>query len=129
MKNFYMNLNPIGFNYIGDYDGKKTHFGFGAHKTEDVLESEGYDADKFAVVTHRPSCSRKILKSVFGKDVEVDIENGIWCFLYRIYALNTHMIQKTRRELTKVKQEKADLEVTITSNRSKAWTLRTDKNN
>ena len=38
-----MNLNPIGFNYIGDYDGKKTHFGFGAHKTEDILESEGYD--------------------------------------------------------------------------------------
>ena len=40
-EDFYMNLNPIGFNYIGDYDGKKTHFGFGAHKTEDILESEG----------------------------------------------------------------------------------------
>lgn len=43
-EDFYMNLNPIGFNYIGDYDGKKTHFGFGAHKTEDILESEGYDS-------------------------------------------------------------------------------------
>lgn len=111
-ENFYMNLNPIGFNYIGDYDGKKTHFGFGAHKTEDVLESEGYDADKFAVVTHRPLVQEDIKKR-FGKDVEVDIETEYGVSYTEFIALNTHMIQKTRRELTKVKQEKADLEVRL----------------
>lgn len=111
-ENFYMNLNPIGFNYIGDYDGKKTHFGFGAHKTEDVLESEGYDADKFAVVTHRPLVQEDIEKR-FGKDVEVDIETEYGVSYTEFIALNTHMIQKTRRELTKVKQEKADIEVRL----------------
>lgn len=111
-ENFYMNLNPIGFNYIGDYDGKKTHFGFGAHKTEDVLESEGYDTDKFAVVTHRPLVQEDIEKR-FGKDVEVDIETEYGVSYTEFIALNTHMIQKTRRELTKVKQEKADLEVRL----------------
>ena len=111
-ENFYMNLNPIGFNYIGDYDGKKTHFGFGAHKTEDVLESEGYDADKFAVVTHRPLVQEDIEKR-FGKDVEVEIETEYGVSYTEFIALNTHMIQKTRRELTKVKQEKADLEVRL----------------
>lgn len=111
-ENFYMNLNPIGFNYIGDYDGKKTHFGFGAHKTEDVLESEGYDADKFAVVTHRPLVQEDIEKR-FGKDVEVDIETEYGVSYTEFIALNTHMIQKTRRELTKVKQEKADLEAQL----------------
>lgn len=111
-ENFYMNLNPIGFNYIGDYDGKKTHFGFGAHKTEDILESEGYDSDKFAVVTHRPLVQEDIEKR-FGKDVEVDIETEYGISYTEFIALNTHMIQKTRRELTKVKQEKADLEARL----------------
>lgn len=111
-EDFYMNLNPIGFNYIGDYDGKKTHFGFGAHKTEDILESEGYDSDKFAVVTHRPLVQEDIEKR-FGKDVEVDIETEYGVSYTEFIALNTHMIQKTRRELTKVKQEKADLEVRL----------------
>lgn len=111
-EDFYMNLNPIGFNYIGDYDGKKTHFGFGAHKTEDVLESEGYDADEFAVVTHRPLVQEDLEKR-FGKDVEVDIETEYGVSYTEFIALNTHMIQKTRRELTKVKQEKADLEVRL----------------
>lgn len=111
-EDFYMNLNPIGFNYIGDYDGKKTHFGFGAHKTEDVLESEGYDSDKFAVVTHRPLVQEDIEKR-FGKDVEVDIETEYGVSYTEFIALNTHMIQKTRKELTKVKQEKADLEARL----------------
>lgn len=111
-ENFYMNLNPIGFNYIGDYDGKKTHFGFGAHKTEDILESEGYDSDKFAVVTHRPLVQEDIEKR-FGKDVEVDIETEYGISYTEFIALNTHMIQKTRRELTKVKQEKANLEARL----------------
>lgn len=111
-EDFYMNLNPIGFNYIGDYDGKKTHFGFGAHKTEDILESEGYDADKFAVVTHRPLVQEDIEKR-FGKDVEVDIETEYGVSYTEFIALNTHMIQKTRRELTKVKQEKANLETRL----------------
>lgn len=111
-EDFYMNLNPIGFNYIGDYDGKKTHFGFGAHKTEDILESEGYDSDKFAVVTHRPLVQEDIKKR-FGKDVTVDIETEYGVSYTEFIALNTHMIQKTRRELTKVKQEKADLEARL----------------
>ena len=93
-----MNLNPIGFNYIGDYDGKKTHFGFGAHKTEDILESEGYDSDKFAVVTHRPLVQEDIEKR-FGKDVEVDIETEYGISYTEFIALNTHMIQKTRKDL------------------------------
>ena len=97
-ENFYMNLNPIGFNYIGDYDGKKTHFGFGAHKTEDILESEGYDSDKFAVVTHRPLVQEDIEKR-FGKDVEVDIETEYGISYTEFIALNTHMIQKTRKDL------------------------------
>ena len=97
-EDFYMNLNPIGFNYIGDYDGKKTHFGFGAHKTEDILESEGYDADKFAVVTHRPLVQEDIEKR-FGKDVEVDIETEYGVSYTEFIALNTHMIQKTRKDL------------------------------
>jgi hypothetical protein len=108
-EDFYMNLNPIGFNYIGDYDGKKTHFGFGAHKTEDVLESEGYDADEFAVVTHRPLVQEDLEKR-FGKDVEVDIETEYGVSYTEFIALNTHMIQKTRKELETLKQEKADLE-------------------
>lgn len=111
-EDFYMNLNPIGFNYIGDYDGKKTHFGFGAHKTEDILESEGYDADKFAVVTHRPLVQEDIEKR-FGKDVKADIETEYGVSYTEFIALNTHMIQKTRRELTKIKQEKADLEARL----------------
>lgn len=111
-EDFYMNLNPIGFNYIGDYDGKKTHFGFGAHKTEDILESEGYDSDKFAVVTHRPLVQEDIKKR-FGKDVEVDIETEYGVSYTEFIALNTHMIQKTRRELEQVKQEKADLETRL----------------
>lgn len=111
-EDFYMNLNPIGFNYIGDYDGKKTHFGFGAHKTEDILESEGYDSDKFAVVTHRPLVQEDIEKR-FGKDVEVDVEMEYGVSYTEFIALNTHMIQKTRRELAKVKQEKTDLEARL----------------
>lgn len=111
-EDFYMNLNPIGFNYIGDYDGKKTHFGFGAHKTEDILESEGYDADKFAVVTHRPLVQEDLEKR-FGKDVEVDIETEYGVSYTEFIALNTHMIQKTRRELEQVKQEKENLEARL----------------
>lgn len=111
-EDFYMNLNPIGFNYIGDYDGKKTHFGFGAHKTEDILESEGYDSDKFAVVTHRPLVQEDIEKR-FGKDVEVDIETEYGVSYTEFIALNTHMIQKTRKELEQVKQEKTDLEARL----------------
>lgn len=97
-EDFYMNLNPIGFNYIGDYDGKKTHFGFGAHKTEDILESEGYDSDKFAVVTHRPLVQEDIEKR-FGKDVNIDIETEYGVSYTEFIALNTHMIQKTRKDL------------------------------
>lgn len=97
-EDFYMNLNPIGFNYIGDYDGKKTHFGFGAHKTEDILESEGYDSDKFAVVTHRPLVQEDIEKR-FGKDIDVDIETEYGVSYTEFIALNTHMIQKTRKDL------------------------------
>lgn len=97
-EDFYMNLNPIGFNYIGDYDGKKTHFGFGAHKTEDILESKGYDSDKFAVVTHRPLVQEDIEKR-FGKDVTVDIETEYGVSYTEFIALNTHMIQKTRKDL------------------------------
>lgn len=97
-EDFYMNLNPIGFNYIGDYDGKKTHFGFGAHKTEDILESEGYDSDKFAVVTHRPLVQEDIEKR-FGKDVNIDIETEYGISYTEFIALNTHMIQKTRKDL------------------------------
>ena len=111
-EDFYMNLNPIGFNYIGDYDGKKTHFGFGAHKTEDVLESEGYDSDKFAVVTHRPLVQEDIEKR-FGKNIDVDIETEYGVSYTEFIALNTHMIQKTRKELEIVKQEKADLETRL----------------
>lgn len=111
-EDFYMNLNPIGFNYIGDYDGKKTHFGFGAHKTEDILESEGYDSDKFAVVTHRPLVQEDIEKR-FGKDVTVDIETEYGVSYTEFIALNTHMIQKTRRELEQVKQEKENLEARL----------------
>lgn len=111
-EDFYMNLNPIGFNYIGDYDGKKTHFGFGAHKTEDILESEGYDSDKFAVVTHRPLVQEDIEKR-FGKDVEIDIETEYGISYTEFIALNTHMIQKTRKELEQVKQEKTDLEARL----------------
>lgn len=111
-EDFYMNLNPIGFNYIGDYDGKKTHFGFGAHKTEDILESEGYDSEKFAVVTHRPLVQEDIEKR-FGKDVDVDIETEYGVSYTEFIALNTHMIQKTRKELETVKQEKADLETRL----------------
>lgn len=112
-EDFYMNLNPIGFNYIGDYDGKKTHFGFGAHKTEDILESEGYDSDKFAVVTHRPLVQEDIEKR-FGKDIDVDIETEYGISYTEFIALNTHMIQKTRKELETLKQEKADLESRLT---------------
>lgn len=97
-EDFYMNLNPIGFNYIGDYDGKKTHFGFGAHKTEDILESEGYDSDKFAVVTHRPLVQEDIEKR-FGKDIDVNIETEYGVSYTEFIALNTHMIQKTRKDL------------------------------
>lgn len=97
-EDFYMNLNPIGFNYIGDYDGKKTHFGFGAHKTEDILESEGYDSDKFAVVTHRPLVQEDIEKR-FGKNVDVNIETEYGVSYTEFIALNTHMIQKTRKDL------------------------------
>lgn len=111
-EDFYMNLNPIGFNYIGDYDGKKTHFGFGAHKTEDILESEGYNSDKFAVVTRRPLVQEDIEKR-FGKDVEVDIEMEYGVSYTEFIALNTHMIQKTRRELEQVKQEKENLEARL----------------
>lgn len=95
-EDFYMNLNPIGFNYIGDYDGKKTHFGFGAHKTEDILESEGYDSDKFAVVTHRPLVQEDIEKR-FGKDIDVDIETEYGVSYTEFIALNTHMIQKQEK--------------------------------
>ena len=111
-EDFYMNLNPIGFNYIGDYDGKKTHFGFGAHKTEDVLESEGYDSDKFAVVTHRPLVQEDIEKR-FGKNIDVDIETEYGVSYTEFIALNTHMIQKTRKELEIVKQEKENLEARL----------------
>ena len=98
-EDFYMNLNPIGFNYIGDYDGKKTHFGFGAHKTEDILESEGYDSDKFAVVTHRPLVQEDIEKR-FGKDIDVDIETEYGVSYTEFIALNTHMIQKNKKRST-----------------------------
>ncbi len=98
-EDFYMNLNPIGFNYIGDYDGKKTHFGFGAHKTEDILESEGYDSDKFAVVTHRPLVQEDIEKR-FGKDIDVDIETEYGVFLYRIYRIKYSHDPKNKKRST-----------------------------
>lgn len=63
----------------------------------------------------------------FGKDIDVDIETEYGVSYTEFIALNTHMIQKTMKRTYQSQTRKSRPRSSITSNRSKTWALRTDK--
>lgn len=90
-------LNPISYK-LNDGDSGRTHIGFGAQHVVEAVEKAGLTTKDFAAVI-------------------IDLENGTpvdYCLRYEEFiSLNTHMIQKTRKEMAVLRSENQKLKEEI----------------
>jgi hypothetical protein len=97
----FMDLKPISFKYNNGSSGRK-HFGFGASQVRDAFLNHGFTTKDFGGFVQMTAKENN------------EEYNGITDPMGLIYtefpAWNTHMIQKTIKELNKTKQQLADLQ-------------------
>lgn len=110
-EDLYMKLQPVSFKYVDGYDvSEDTYFGLKAQTTEQLFKDIGENPDDYAMFNKFGIDHEDIAKRL-GHDVDFDEEYGL--DYTNMIALNTHMIQKTRRELEELKQENKRLKQTI----------------
>lgn len=117
-EDLYMNLQPVSFKYIDGYDkSKDTYFGLKAQPTEKLFEDMGENPDDYAMF-NKFGIDHEDIKERLGHDVDFDEEHGL--DYTNMIALNTHMVQKTRREaaidhreIEILKAENAELKATL----------------
>lgn len=99
----YMDLNPFAFKYNKGKSGR-FHFGFGAGQVRDSFLNHGYSTKDFGGFIQM-------------KNDNEDEYNGLKDPMGLIYtefiSWNTHMIQKTRRELEEAKKELGKVKQTL----------------
>ena len=112
----YMSLEPVQYQFKNDTDDKY-HFGFKAQQTERILNAYGQESDKsYGICATHAIDSEKAEKLYGVKDMYEE-----YTLAYdELIAPTTYMVQhtykeleSTKDELTKVKQEKADLEARL----------------
>lgn len=112
-ENMFMDLNPITYKFHdGLYNVKGTKplrtWGFIADQVIDSFNKNGLDwkDEELVTIDRDGEYTEEELKYVDNHTMlKMNYQNMI--------SLNTHMIQKTRKELEQVKQEKADLEARL----------------
>ena len=113
-----MNLQPVSFKYIDGYDkSEDRYFGLKAQPTEKLFEDMGENPDDYAMF-NKFGIDHEDIKERLGHDVDFDEEHGL--DYTNMIALNTHMVQKTRREaaidhreIEILKAENAELKATL----------------
>lgn len=114
--NTYMNLEPVQYQFKNDTNDKY-HFGFKAQQTERILNAYGQESDKSYGICATHAINPEKAEKLYGvKDMHEE-----YTLAYdELIAPTTYMVQhtykelqSTKDELTKVKQEKADLEVRL----------------
>ena len=112
----YMSLEPVQYQFKNDTDDKY-HFGFKAQQTERILNAYGQESDKsYGICATHAIDSEKAEKLYGVKDMHEE-----YTLAYdELIAPTTYMVQhtykeleSTKNELTKVKQEKANLEARL----------------
>lgn len=112
----YMNLEPVQYQFKNDTNDKY-HFGFKAQQTEQILNTYGQESDKSYGICATHAINPEKAEKLYGvKDMHEE-----YTLAYdELIAPTTYMVQhtykeleSTKNELTKVKQEKADLEVRL----------------
>lgn len=110
-EDLYMNLQPVSFKYIDGYDkSEDRYFGLKAQPTEKLFEDMGENPDDYAMF-NKFGIDHEDIKERIGHDVDFDEEHGL--DYTNMIALNTHMVQKTRRELEQLERENAELKATL----------------
>lgn len=112
----YMNLEPVQYQFKNDTNDKY-HFGFKAQQTERILNAYGQESDKSYGICATHAINPEKAEKLYGvKDMHEE-----YTLAYdELIAPTTYMVQhtykeleSTKNELTKVKQEKADLEARL----------------
>lgn len=112
----YMNLEPVQYQFKND-TSDKYHFGFKAQQTERILNAYGQESDKSYGICATHAINPEKAEKLYGvKDMHEE-----YTLAYdELIAPTTYMVQhtykeleSTKNELTKVKQEKADLEARL----------------
>lgn len=112
----YMSLEPVQYQFKNDTDDKY-HFGFKAQQTERILNAYGQESDKSYGLCATHAINPEKAEKLYGvKDMHEE-----YTLAYdELIAPTTYMVQhtykeleSTKDELTKVKQEKADLEARL----------------
>ena len=112
----YMSLEPVQYQFKNDTDDKY-HFGFKAQQTERILNAYGQESDKSYGLCATHAINPEKAEKLYGvKDMHEE-----YTLAYdELIAPTTYMVQhtykeleSTKDELTKVKQEKADLETRL----------------
>ena len=112
----YMSLEPVQYQFKNDTDDKY-HFGFKAQQTERILNAYGQESDKSYGICATHAINPEKAEKLYGvKDMHEE-----YTLAYdELIAPTTYMVQhtykeleSTKDELTKVKQEKADLETRL----------------
>lgn len=118
----YMNLEPVQYQFKNDTNDKY-HFGFKAQQTERILNAYGQKSDKSYGLCATHAINPEKAEKLYGvKDMHEE-----YTLAYdELIAPTTYMVQhtykeleSTKDELTKVKQEKADLETRLQAIESK----------
>ena len=106
-EDLYMQLQPVSFKYIDGYDkSEDRYFGLKAQPTEKLFEDMGENPDDYAMF-NKFGIDHEDIKKRIGYDVDFDEEHGL--DYTNLITLNTHMVQKTRRELAELQKENAEL--------------------
>lgn len=106
-EDLYMQLQPVSFKYIDGYDkSEDRYFGLKAQPTEKLFEDMGENPDDYAMF-NKFGIDHEDIKERIGYDVDFDEEHGL--DYTNLITLNTHMVQKTRRELAELQKENAEL--------------------
>lgn len=106
-EDLYMQLQPVSFKYIDGYDkSEDRYFGLKAQPTEQLFEDMGENPDDYAMF-NKFGIDHEDIKERIGYDVDFDEEHGL--DYTNLITLNTHMVQKTRRELAELQKENAEL--------------------
>jgi hypothetical protein len=97
----FMDLEPISFKYNNGSSGRK-HFGFGASQVRDTFLNHGFTTKDFGGFVQTTASEN-------DEDYE-GLTDPMGLIYTEFVSWNTHMIQKTIKELNETKQEVTDLQ-------------------